>query len=49
MFALACFLVNTGAQWLLEVWQVLAVIAIIIAVFTIGWRIWKHKHDLGEW
>ncbi len=51
MLALAAFLIKTAVGWILEIWPVLLVIAIIITAIIIGFRIWRHKHDkdLGEW
>lgn len=51
MLALAAFLIKTAVEWILEIWPVLLVIAIIITVAIISIRIWRHKHDkdLGEW
>lgn len=51
MLALAAFLIKTAVGWILEIWPVLLVIAIIITAVIIGIRIWRHKHDkdLGQW
>ena len=49
--AFMAFLIKTAVGWILEIWPVLLVIAIIITAIIIGFRIWRHKHDkdLGEW
>lgn len=49
MLALSAFLINTAAYWILEVWPVLLTIALIIIISIIIYRIWKHRHDLGQW
>lgn len=50
MLALSAFLINTAAYWIMEVWPILLVIAIIVAVIIIGFRIWRHRRDdLGQW
>lgn len=51
MLALSAYLIKSAAYWLLEVWPILLTIAIIAATITIGFRIWRHRHDkdLGQW
>ena len=49
MLALSAFLINTAACWILEVWPILAVIALLIITTIAVYRIWKHRRDLGEW
>ena len=49
MLALSAFLINVAAHWILEVWPVLLTIALIIIISIIIYRIWKHRHDLGQW
>ena len=49
MLALSAWLIRTAACWILEVWPVLLAIALAILAVIIIYRIWKHKHDLGQW
>lgn len=49
MLALAAFLINTAAYWILEVWPILLAIALVIIVIIIIYRVWRHRHDLGQW
>ena len=50
MLALSAYLIKSAAYWLFEVWPILLTIAIIVTAITIGFRIWRHKHDdLGKW
>lgn len=49
MFALSSFLIKTGAEWIMDVWQILAVITIVIVILILAYRIWKRKKDDGQW
>lgn len=49
MLALAAFLINTAAYWILEVWPILLTIALVIIAIIIIYRVWRHQHDLGQW
>lgn len=49
MFALSGFLIKAGAEWIRDVWQILAVIAIVIVLLILAYRIWKRKKDDGQW
>lgn len=49
MLALSAFLINTAAYWILEVWPILLAIALVLATIIIIYRIWKRRHDLGQW
>lgn len=49
MLALSAFLINTAACWILEVWPILLSIVLVIAAIIIIYRVWRHRHDLGQW
>lgn len=49
IFAFSAYLINTAAHWILEVWPILVVIALLIIITIVVYRIWKHKRDLGQW
>ena len=49
LFALSAFLIRLGVHYLLEVWPYLLIIAIIVLVSVIGWRVYKHRRDMGKW
>lgn len=49
LLALSAYLIRTAACWIREVWPILLAITIVITAIIIIYRIWKHKHDLGEW
>lgn len=49
LFALSAFLIRLGVYYLLEVWPYLLVITIIVLASIIGWRVYKHKQDMGKW
>ena len=49
MLALSAFLINTAAYWILEVWPILLSIVLVIAAIIIIYRVWRHRHDLGQW
>jgi hypothetical protein len=41
--ALAAFLIRLAVNYILEIWPVLIILAIVIAGSMIGYRIWKNK------
>lgn len=49
IFALSSWLIKTAVRYLTEVWPALAVIAIITFLALIGWRIYRHWRDTGQW
>lgn len=49
LFALSAFLIRLGVYYLLEVWPYLLIISIIVLIGVIGWRIYKHRRDMGKW
>ena len=49
MLMLSAFFIHTAVEWILEVWPILAIIFAIIIVAVVAYRIWRHKHDLGQW
>lgn len=49
LFFLSAFLIRMAVNILTEIWPALLVIAIVIFILLIGWRIWKHLHDMGKW
>lgn len=49
LFALSAFLVRLGVSYLLEVWPYLLIGTILIIAGIIGWRVYKHKKDMGKW
>ena len=49
LLALSALLLRLAVVYLLEIWVYLLVIAIISAAGGIGWRVYKHFHDLGQW
>lgn len=49
LFALSAFLVRLGVYYLLEVWPYLLIGVILTLAIIIGWRIYKHRKDMGKW
>ena len=49
LFFLSASLIRMGVNILIEIWPALLIIAIVILIITICWRIWKHMHDMGKW
>ena len=49
LFALSAFLVRLGVYYLLEVWPDLLIGVILMLAIIIGWRIYKHRKDMGKW
>ena len=47
--ALSAFLLRLSVAYLLEIWVYLLVIVIIVTAGVIGWRVYKHFRDLGQW
>jgi hypothetical protein len=42
LFALAAFLMRLGVCYLLQIWPVLLITAIVIAATAIGFHVWKN-------
>lgn len=49
LFALSAFLVRLGVYYLLEVWPYLLIGAILVLAIIIGWRVYKHRKNMGKW
>lgn len=49
LFFLSAFLIRMAVNILTEIWPALLTIAIVILAIVIGWRAWKHMHDMGKW
>lgn len=49
LFALSAFLVRLGVYYLIEVWPCLLIGAILTLAIIIGWRVYKHRKDMGKW
>lgn len=49
LFALSAFLVRLGVYYLLEVWPYLLIGAILMLAIIIGWRVYKHRKNMGKW
>lgn len=49
LLALSAFLLRLAVAYLLEIWVHLLIIAIIVIAGVIGWRVYKHFRDLGQW
>lgn len=49
LFFLSAFLIRMAVNILTEIWPALLVIAIVILILLIGWRIWRYLHDMGKW
>jgi len=43
LFALSAFLIQLGVCYILQVWPILLILAIIVIASIIGLRIWKSK------
>lgn len=43
LFALSAFLIRLGVCWLLQIWPVLLVIAIVTAAIGVGWHWFKNR------
>ena len=43
LFALSAFLLRLGVCYLLGIWKVLLIIAVVIAATVIGYRVWKNR------
>jgi hypothetical protein len=43
LFALSAFLIRLGVRYILEIWWVLIILAIVTAGAIIGWRAWKNR------
>lgn len=50
IFLLSTLLIRAGTSILAEIWPVLLIIAAILSVAIIIWRIWKFIHGgMGKW
>ncbi len=49
IFALSAWLIKTAVRYLTEVWPALATLAIIAFIALVGWRIYRHWRDTGQW
>jgi len=49
IFALSAWLIRTAVCYLSEVWPALTALAIIAFFTLIGWRIYRHWRDTGQW
>jgi len=49
LFALSAFLVRLGVYCLLEVWPYLLTGTILTLAIIIGWRVYKHRKNMGKW
>ena len=49
LFALSAFLVRLGVYYLLEFWPYLLIGAILTLDIIIGWRVYKHRKNMGKW
>lgn len=47
--AFCAFLLNRAAHWIMDVWQILAVIALLVFTAVLFYRVWKHKRNGGQW
>ncbi len=43
LFALSAFLLKLAVCYILQIWPVLLIIAIIVAAAVVGWHIWQNK------
>lgn len=48
IFALSAYLIKLAVCYLSQVWPTLVIIATVLIVGVIAYRIWKRKHD-SEW
>lgn len=49
IFALSAWLIRSAARYLEEAWPVLLLLAGIALLGVIGWRIYRHWRDTGQW
>ncbi len=47
IFALSAYLIKLGACYLTQVWPVIAIIATLLIIGVIIYRIWKRRNDSG--
>ena len=47
ILALSAFLIKLALCWLYAVWPILVVIATVVAVGVVAYRIWRRKRDSG--
>jgi len=43
LFALSLLLLRLGVSYILEIWPVLVILAVVIVGIVVGYRIWKNK------
>lgn len=43
LFALTMFLFRLGVYFVIKVWPALLILAVVIIIAVIGYRIWKNK------
>lgn len=49
LFLLSVILIQMGIDILAEIWPALAIIAIVVFLLVIVWRIWRYLRDTGKW
>ena len=47
ILALSAFLIKRALCWLFAVWPILAIIATVVAVGVVAYRIWRRRRDSG--
>ena len=47
ILALSAFLIKLALCWLYAVWPILAIIATVVAVGVVAYRIWRRRRDSG--
>ena len=48
IFALSAYLIKLAVCYIAQIWPALVIIATVLIVGVIAYRIWKRKHD-SEW
>ncbi len=43
IFALSAFLIRLGVCYIMQIWPVLLILAILAIAGIIGYRVWKHR------
>lgn len=49
LLALSAWLIKAAVRWLVDVWPVLVILAVIALAGIIFWRIYKHWRNTGQW
>jgi len=44
IFALAIFLIKLAICWLISIWWILLILAVLVIAGVIGWKLWKRRH-----